>query len=175
MTHSRRRSHTISSALLPDRHRHVLHVGAVLSLMTPTLFGCGGGGSATTAPPEDTRPTPLLDFSAIAGAWTGSGVEGSGIEFFIDATIESSAKRGDEAGRVVYRLDAGGEPVCENKWLAADSEDPVFVFDEVAGGVGTCPPGTVTLERSGPDELYYEYTPSNGDNQRAAGGTLSRE
>ena len=145
-----------------------------LAILVPTLVGCGGGGTTqTTAPPEDPAPAPVLDFSAIAGEWTGSGEENNGTEFSIDATIEAEAVRGDEIGIVEYR--AEGFMDCENRWLASDAEDPVYVVREVRGQAGNCPPGTVTLERFGDDELLYEYTPDNGNQDIAGAGTLTRK
>lgn len=155
-------------------HLPVLAVTAVLSV---ALVACGGGGTteSPTGPDETggTEPGPVLDFSAIAGEWSGSGVENRGNEFFMAASLDSSARLGEKVGDIEYMPEPGASADCRGHWNAEEADDSTFVVDEQIGGL--CPPGTVTLELGADGSLTYRYVPDNGNDDLIANGELTRE
>lgn len=149
-----------------------LAVTTAVAASLAVLVSCGGDGTTAPSPPTE-EPAPVLDFAPIAGEWTGSATENIGFVFFMDATLASSAPRGEKVGDIVYRLTADGPPDCTGRWLAHESDEPVFVVLERIGG--NCPPGTVRLTLANDGSLAYVYTPDNGNQDIAASGTLTRK
>lgn len=149
----------------------------ILSCSTALLMACGGGDPVQG--PTESGESPTLDFSAVAGAWAGWGVEPRGegesddIHFWMRASLSSSAGIGSTVGSIEYGLaDPSQEPDCRGNWIAQDAENPVYVVAErITSGSG-CPDGTVRLaldDQTG--ALSYDFTADGGPD---AEGTLRR-
>lgn len=144
------------------------------------LSACGGGdaGNPVQAPTEPAE-SPTLDFSAIAGAWAGWGLEANGTQFWILVNMNSSAETGSVAGLVEYGLgdnpgDENSAGYCKGNWHANNADHPVYVVAERIT-LGGCPDGRVVLELD-PEAgtLSYDYTPDNAAGSLEAEGTLIR-
>lgn len=131
--------------------------------------------ATTTATQETTTTTAVvvLDFSQIAGEWSGTG--GDTIEgFSMKAEIQPSA----ELNRTVGTLEYVGEMAisqegCQISWRALSAEPPVYEVKEHVRA-GMCPDGEVTL-RYDPetDTIDYEFTADLNPATNAT-GTLIR-
>lgn len=97
-----------------------------------TLFGgCGGGpaGPMQVIPPDQT-PTPL-DFSAIAGTWTGPGTFTSPSEsggFTLTLELQAVAQRGAIVGTAAVDWDSGER--CGSDLLAMEVEGTLYTVEE---------------------------------------------
>lgn len=147
---------------------------ALASALTIGLTACGGGEELAGPDDGGNDEWPVLDFSAIAGAWSGPALEGDGIDFWIEARFDASARRHLKVGEVAYSLDEGGEVNCIGDWLANSVEGDTYVVKEEITS-GSCPDGTVTLEHDPEAEtLEYHFLPDNGDPDLEGEGTLTR-
>lgn len=145
---------------------------AMVTVGVMALVTACGGGSGDTAPTQPPgSQSPVLDFSAIAGDWSGTGVDGFE-PFYIVVSIQSGARRGEKVGVVEYQL-VQGVPACTGEWLAHVENAPLYTVKEEIGG---CPNVTVELVLDRPTgTLLYRYTADNGDPRYDAEGELTRD
>lgn len=144
-----------------------LAVGSALAF----LVACGGGDPVQA--PQEIGESPRLDFSAIAGTWSGWAVNPTGIQFWARFTLSESALEGSKVGTIEEGL-VRGTATCFADALAVQAEDPVYVVEEVIQSTTTgCPDATARLEHD-PDAgtLLVEWEVNEGGN--AGSGVLTK-
>lgn len=111
------------------------------------VAACGGGDSIQG--PTETEPgeVPRLDFSAIAGTWSGWAVEPrdgeEDVQFWARFDLDESADQGARVGTIEEGL-TPGVTVCVANALAEEVAGSVYTVRQLVSG--TCPAATVRLE-----------------------------
>jgi len=116
------------------------------------LSGCSSGSPTEPPPPEESLGE-VIDYSAIAGTWSGWDNNG---DFTLAVEVEAEARMGESVGEFTV-LQANSTPFCEHQLRAASASPPTYLFD---GSVGTCSPTTLTFVHD-PDEDRIALSTSN--------------
>ncbi len=157
----------------------------VFALFVLAMFGtaaCGSTtapGSADAPPPPPSAPTPVLDFSAIAGDWAGEGNDLFQPAFYqIEITMVAEAAEGDQAGTISYSNDSGFS--CGGELAALLANGNTYEFTEtITSGTGCITEGTVRLiHDAATSTIDYEWFAPEGSRrsgQLAARGVLTRK
>lgn len=133
--------------------------------------------TTSTEPPTTTTEAVVLDFSQIAGKWSGTGVDGIE-EFSIEAEIQPSAELNRVVAYASYvgTLGISQEP-CHRVWRAEIADPPAYELKETnRTSTSPCPPGTVILEyHAETDTIAYQFLSAmNPGAGTDATGTLHR-
>lgn len=136
------------------------------------LVACGDGDPPQG--PTETGEAANLDFSAIAGTWSGwaiaSGPAGDE-SFWVSFELDSEALEQEKVGTIEEGLERG-TTLCTGELRALEAEDPVFTVREIIAS-GRCPDADMRL-RYDPEEgtVRVDWTPPDPNVQ--ASGVMTR-
>lgn len=118
-------------ATLEDDMMRTLGRSFATALALLIATSCGGGSTGPTQmPPPDEAPTPL-DFSAIAGTWTGPGTFTSPAEdtgFTLTLDLQSAVPRGAIVGTAAVDWNSGEQ--CGSDLLASDVQGNLYTAED---------------------------------------------
>lgn len=122
-------------------------LSALAMSTTLAMVAACGGGESIQGPTEDDEIV-RLDFSAIAGTWSGWAVEpreeNEDVQFWARFDLEASADQGASVGTIEEGL-TPGVTACVGDLLAEEAGEPVYTVREIVTS-GLCPTATVRLE-----------------------------